>query len=191
MLLKLGLWLYMKVRTVLCLYLYFVTRDGLLAFVFIYSIPVVEIYFPHPPSPYHHQPPPTPTLPFHYTSTHPQTQIHTLTPSPPGLRNELFTRHAPAGHAISTTSVHPSWHATGIIAGFEHKLKEAGIVADPPSNVANAVVEQVVAGRSGQIFMPRSEERKTNLRYWPIWTQDLFLGNVSLNPFGGGRKLEL
>lgn len=99
-----------------------------------------------------------------------------------GLRNELFGRHGPAGHCISTTSVHPSWHATGIIKGFEDKLRENGIVADPPSNVAKAVVEQVVAGRSGQIFMPRWVERQKGMRGFPIWAQDLMLGNISVNP---------
>lgn len=86
--------------------------------------------------------------------------------------------------------MHPSWHKTGIIKGFETKLADAGIVADPPSNVAKAVVEQVLAHRSGQIFMPRSEEGKSGTRGLPIWVQDVLLGNVKLNPFAG-KKLEL
>lgn len=84
---------------------------------------------------------------------------------------------------MATTSVHPSWHATGIIKGFEGKLAEHGIVADPPSNVAKAVLEQVVAHRSGQIYMPRSAEAQAGTRRLPIWLQDIFLGNVQLNPF--------
>jgi len=99
-----------------------------------------------------------------------------------GLRNELLSRYE-NGFTIATTSVHPSWHATGIIKGFESKLAEHGIVADPPSNVARAVVEQVLAHRSGQIFMPRSAEGQAGTRRLPIWVQDAFLGNVQLNPF--------
>lgn len=79
--------------------------------------------------------------------------------------------------------MHPSWHATGIIKGFEGKLAEHGIVADPPSNVAKAVFEQVMAHRSGQIFMPRRVESQARTRILPIWVQDVLLGNVQLNPF--------
>jgi len=99
-----------------------------------------------------------------------------------GLRNELLSRYD-NGFTVATTSVHPSWHATGIIKGFESKLAEHGIIADPPSNVARAVVEQVLAHRSGQIFMPRSAEGQSGTRRLPIWVQDIFLGNVQLNPF--------
>lgn len=99
-----------------------------------------------------------------------------------GLRNELLSRYE-NGFSVATTSVHPSWHATGIIKGFENKLAEQGIVADPPSNVAKAVVEQVLAHRSGQIFMPRSAESQSGTRRLPIWLQDVVLGNVQLNPF--------
>lgn len=99
-----------------------------------------------------------------------------------GLRNELLSRYK-NGYCVATTSVHPSWHATGIIKGFEHKLKEHGIVADPASNVADAVVEQVLAHRSGKIFMPRSAEKQAGTRNMPLWLQDWFLGNVSINPF--------
>lgn len=59
-----------------------------------------------------------------------------------GLRNELLTRYE-NGHCVASTTVHPSWHATGIIKGWEGKLAEHGIRPDPPSNVANAVIEQV------------------------------------------------
>ncbi|KAK5321052.1 hypothetical protein LTR70_004297 [Exophiala xenobiotica] len=99
-----------------------------------------------------------------------------------GLRNELLSKYE-NGFTVATTSVHPSWHATGIIKGFESKLAEHGIVADPPSNVAKAVVEQVLAHRSGQIFMPRSAESQSGTRRLPIWVQDVLLGNVQLNPF--------
>jgi len=72
---------------------------------------------------------------------------------------------------------------TGIIKGVETKLAEHGIIPDPPSNVAKAVVEQVLAHRSGQIFMPRSAEAQSGTRRLPIWLQDVALGNVQLNPF--------
>ncbi|KEF53651.1 uncharacterized protein A1O9_10051 [Exophiala aquamarina CBS 119918] len=88
-----------------------------------------------------------------------------------GLRNELITKY-PNGNCIQTTSVHPSWHSTGIVKPYEDKLASIGIRTDPASNVSSAVVEQVLAARSGRIFMPRSEEAKTGVRGWPVWLQD-------------------
>lgn len=99
-----------------------------------------------------------------------------------GLRNELLSRYQ-NGHCVATTSVHPSWHATAIIKGYESKLAELGIVPDPPSNVAKAVVDQVLAHRSGRIYMPRSAERQAGTRGLPLWLQDMFFQNVRINPF--------
>ncbi|KIY03121.1 uncharacterized protein Z520_01588 [Fonsecaea multimorphosa CBS 102226] len=88
-----------------------------------------------------------------------------------GLRSELRGYYE-NGKCIQTTSVHPSWHATGIVKPLEAKLEQLGIKCDPASNVSDAVVEQVLAGRSGQIFMPRTEESRTRVRDWPLWLQD-------------------
>ena len=99
-----------------------------------------------------------------------------------GLRNELLSRYE-NGHTIANTTVHPSWHATGILKGFESKLAEYGIKPDPASNVSNADVEQVLAHRSGKIYMPRSAEAQSGTRQLPLWVQDWALGNIVLNPF--------
>jgi all-trans-retinol dehydrogenase (NAD+) len=94
-----------------------------------------------------------------------------------GIRAECLTRY-PGGEGVCTTSVHPSWHATGILKGAQKALNKYGIYPDPPSNVSNLVVEQVLKGRSGRIVVPKSEEGKTGLRNWPVWTQDLMHGFV-------------
>lgn len=94
----------------------------------------------------------------------------------PGLRAELFTRHGPAGHSICTTSVHPSWHSTGITKAAEPMLNKYGIYPDPASNVTDLIVEQVLAGRSGQIFVPKDQVRYKNARSWPLWLQDVLAG---------------
>jgi all-trans-retinol dehydrogenase (NAD+) len=70
--------------------------------------------------------------------------------------------------------VHPSWHATGIVKPYEEKLASFGIKMDPASNVSDAVVEQVLAGRSGRIYMPRTEEAKAGIRNYPVWFHDAF-----------------
>ena len=95
-----------------------------------------------------------------------------------GIRAECISRYE-GGEGICTTSVHPSWHATGIIKGAEKELNKYGIIPDPPSNVANGVIEQVVKGRSGRLAFPKSEESKMGLREWPIWVQDVLFGFVS------------
>ncbi|RVX75506.1 hypothetical protein B0A52_00859 [Exophiala mesophila] len=88
-----------------------------------------------------------------------------------GLRAELQYRY-PNGTSIQTTSVHPSWHRTGIVSGLEEKLEAHGLRLDPATNVSNAVVDQVLAARSGRIFMPRGEVGKSRVRTWPLWLQD-------------------
>ncbi|KAJ9632534.1 uncharacterized protein PV06_02891 [Exophiala oligosperma] len=90
-----------------------------------------------------------------------------------GLRAELRDRYE-NGDCIQTTSVHPSWHDTGIVKPFTRILKKNGVRMDPPSNVSDAVIEQVLSSRSGQIFMPRGEERGTHVRSWPVWLQDAY-----------------
>jgi all-trans-retinol dehydrogenase (NAD+) len=94
----------------------------------------------------------------------------------PGLRAELYTRHGIAGHAINTTSVHPSWHSTGITKAAEPQLAKYGIIPDPPTNVTDLIVEQVLAGRSGRIHVPKDQIRYENVRSWPLWVQDVLAG---------------
>lgn len=92
-----------------------------------------------------------------------------------GIRAECLSRY-PGGEGICTTSIHPSWHKTGILKGSEEQLKKYGIYPDPPSNVSNLVVEQVLKARSGNICVPKSEEGKTGMRGYPIWLQDVLMG---------------
>ncbi|KAH7392517.1 hypothetical protein BKA66DRAFT_567854 [Pyrenochaeta sp. MPI-SDFR-AT-0127] len=92
-----------------------------------------------------------------------------------GIRAECLARYS-GGEGICTTSVHPSWHQTGIIKGAEKSLAKLGIVPDPPINVSNIVVEQVLKGRSGRICIPESEERNSNVRN--LWVQDIAYGLV-------------
>ncbi|KIW15142.1 hypothetical protein PV08_05187 [Exophiala spinifera] len=88
-----------------------------------------------------------------------------------GLRAELKHFYE-NGDCIQTTSVHPSWHDTGIVKPYAHILERNGVRMDPASNVSDAVIEQVLASRSGRIFMPRREEGNTSIRSWPVWLQD-------------------
>ncbi len=102
-----------------------------------------------------------------------------------------MTRY-PGGEGICTTSVHPSWHQTGILKGAEKALSKYGIVPDPPSNVSNLVVKQVLKGKSGRLCVPKTEEGKTSLREWPIWVRDILFGFVLKRKerFGFGQDEE-
>ncbi|KAF3048118.1 hypothetical protein E8E12_010517 [Didymella heteroderae] len=95
-----------------------------------------------------------------------------------GLRAECLA-HYPNGRSICTTSVHPSWHQTGILKNAgKDLLDKHGIVPDPPSRVSDVVVEQVLAGRSGRVCVPKDQERHMGVRNWPRWAQDLVFGLV-------------
>ncbi|KAF2008434.1 NAD(P)-binding protein [Aaosphaeria arxii CBS 175.79] len=94
-----------------------------------------------------------------------------------GIRAECLSRY-PGGEGICTTSVHPSWHTTGILKGAEKTLNKHGIYPDPPINVARVVFNQVLAGKSGRIHVPASEEGKAGARNWPLWVQDILMGYV-------------
>ena len=55
-------------------------------------------------------------------------------------------------------------------------MTKQGIVPDPPSRVSDVVVEQVLAGRSGRICVPKSQESNMGIRNWPRWAQDVVFG---------------
>lgn len=81
----------------------------------------------------------------------------------------------PNGTCIQTTCVHPSWHATGIVEPYKDRLAQAGVQFGAASDVSEAVIEQVLAARSGQVFVPRSAAATTRYRDLPIWVRDAAL----------------
>lgn len=95
----------------------------------------------------------------------------------PGLRAECATHYA-GGEGIRTSTIHASWHATGMLKGREETLLQHGIMLDPPSRVSDAVLEQVLRGRSGRLCVPAGGEGNTVIVHWPRWVQDLLLGLV-------------
>ncbi|KAF1994199.1 NAD(P)-binding protein [Amniculicola lignicola CBS 123094] len=104
-----------------------------------------------------------------------------------GIRAELLSRYGPAGRTICTTSIHPSWHATHILTDSTwQNIKSKGYKIDPPSNVVDVVVEQVLKGRSGRVCVPLEEEAKMGFRSWPRWWQDVVGGLMRMS---GGVQL--
>lgn len=92
-----------------------------------------------------------------------------------GLRNELITAYE-NGDCVNMTVVHPGWHSTGITKPFEQRLKtQKGVEFDPAINTAEAVVKQVLAGKSGSLFVPKELSKSSGSRRLPIWLQDLLV----------------
>lgn len=95
-----------------------------------------------------------------------------------GLRAECLAYY-PNGRSICTTSIHPTWHHTGILKNVGKDVLDAnGIVPDPPTRVSDVVVEQVLAGRSGRVCVPENREQSMGVRNWPRWAQDVAFGLV-------------
>jgi len=55
-------------------------------------------------------------------------------------------------------------------------LAKRGIVVHPPKNVSDAVVKQVLSGKSGRLVVPKSGEPISLLRSLPLWAQDALQG---------------
>ncbi|KAF3008658.1 hypothetical protein E8E13_008867 [Curvularia kusanoi] len=109
-----------------------------------------------------------------------------------GLRAEALAHYGPAGSSLCTTSIHPSWHATGILASAgKDLLDKHGIVPDPPTRVSEVVLKQVLKGRSGRVCVPRSQERYMGVRGLPRWVQDLVFGLVGRGSGRAGTFREL
>jgi all-trans-retinol dehydrogenase (NAD+) len=72
------------------------------------------------------------------------------------------------------------------------KLNDFGIYPDPASNVSDLVLENVLNGRSGQIFVPKDQVRNSKMRTYPIWMQDALFGlmGLAIRARGGGKAFE-
>ncbi|KAL1794492.1 hypothetical protein ACET3X_007913 [Alternaria dauci] len=92
-----------------------------------------------------------------------------------GLRAECLTNYS-GGPSLCISSIHPGWHKTGI--DKQGLLASQGILEDPPTPVIDAIVEQVLKGKSGMICVPKHHSRDAWLRFWPRWAQDLKFGLV-------------
>ena len=86
-----------------------------------------------------------------------------------GLNQELKHRYGEAGRCIDTSVVHPMWARTAIIDSWESSLSAAKTAVLSPVAIADRVVEQILSGRGGQIYVPASATNFSGLRGWPTW----------------------
>ena len=90
-----------------------------------------------------------------------------------GLKGELRQIYKPNGKCIQTTIVHPAVHGTGMLKSLQASLRERGGHVLPASNVAHAVIDQILRGRGNQIFAPANAVVVSFLRVLPAWLQEL------------------
>ncbi|KAF2033515.1 dehydrogenase/reductase SDR family member 8 precursor [Setomelanomma holmii] len=94
-----------------------------------------------------------------------------------GLNQEL--KHHYNAPNILTTSIHPNWVRTPLLAPVEQELKQRGSAIIEPEVVADTVVERILGCTGGQVFLPRSISRISSLRGLPNWVQESVRGGVS------------
>jgi short-subunit dehydrogenase len=88
-----------------------------------------------------------------------------------GLAQELKSYHS--APKVRTTVVHPSWTRTPLV----QQLLDASSKFRPPimevETVSDAIVAQVLSGKSGQLILPPRVMPQTLLRSFPSWLQEI------------------
>ncbi|TGO27711.1 hypothetical protein BPAE_0038g00570 [Botrytis paeoniae] len=95
-----------------------------------------------------------------------------------GLASELKALYNAPN--IRTTVVNPGWVRTPLA---EDIISQASF-KDPylePETISNAVVDQVLAGRSGQIILPKNMSIMGTIRGWPWWLQTSLRNMIALD----------
>lgn len=91
-----------------------------------------------------------------------------------GLTQELKYRYN-APH-VRTSVIHPSWVRTPLI----EPLIETGKFSDSvlePETVGNAIVAQILGGKSGQVILPGVQSILAGARGFPTWLQQFIRGS--------------
>ncbi|KAH6642453.1 hypothetical protein C7974DRAFT_301908 [Boeremia exigua] len=94
-----------------------------------------------------------------------------------GLTQELrLSYNAPN---VLTTSIHPNWVRTPLLAPVEAELKKRAAIVMEPEDVADAIAKQVFECRGAQVFLPASAGRTSLIRALPNWMQERIRLGVS------------
>ncbi len=73
------------------------------------------------------------------------------------------------GHCIQASTIHPLWARTPLIGSWENELTKAKQPVLTAEEVASKVVEQVLSGRSGSVYIPEKQVIGSLLRVVPDW----------------------
>ncbi|KAF1997338.1 NAD(P)-binding protein [Amniculicola lignicola CBS 123094] len=85
-----------------------------------------------------------------------------------GLTQEL--KHRYGCPQVKTSLVYPSWTKTRLITAIEKGIRKSRAPVMEPNDVAEAMVNQIVAARSGHIYLGPSI--LASLRALPTWLQE-------------------
>ncbi|KAF2754955.1 NAD(P)-binding protein [Pseudovirgaria hyperparasitica] len=89
-----------------------------------------------------------------------------------GLGQEL--KHRYCVPEVLTTCVHPHWTKTPMLNAFEDSLIATKQFILKPETTADAVVKQIISGKSGQLIIPEAFSLASALRGLPHWLQEGF-----------------
>ena len=95
-----------------------------------------------------------------------------------GLGQEL--KHRFSAPEIKTSIVQPTYVQTKLINSFAGSLQSSRALVIRPETVSNAIVKQILSGRSGQIVLPGWMGAAGGARGWPSWLQE-FLRDTTKN----------
>lgn len=86
-----------------------------------------------------------------------------------GLAQELkYYHNAPK---VRTTTVHPSWTRTPMVTPLLEASSKFRPAVMEVETVTDAIVAQIISGKSGQLILPPSVTPHTLIRSWPSWAQ--------------------
>ncbi|KAJ5778782.1 hypothetical protein N7520_002028 [Penicillium odoratum] len=95
----------------------------------------------------------------------------------PNVRTRLviqFTSFAREDYLIEILSIfHPLWVRTPFIKGFTDHQDQFGQPIMTPKAVSDAIVDQIVSRRSGQVILPRHFSLAGSIRACPLWLQEM------------------
>jgi all-trans-retinol dehydrogenase (NAD+) len=73
------------------------------------------------------------------------------------------------GHCIQASIVHPMWARTPLVGSWEKQLIASKSAMLEPKDVAAPVVEHVLRGQSGSVFVPKQMRYYTLIKGLPDW----------------------
>jgi all-trans-retinol dehydrogenase (NAD+) len=88
-----------------------------------------------------------------------------------GLIQEL--KHRYDAPEIKTSIIHPYYVDTKLASPFMRNLKQKKRPIMDPQTVADATVQQILSGKSGQICLPKRMGRGSLVRGLPWWIQEV------------------
>lgn len=99
-----------------------------------------------------------------------------------GLTQEL--KHRYNAPFIKTSIVHPIYVRTKLITSYADSLRRNRAIVIEPETVSNAIVKQILSGRSGQIVLPWWMSAASGARGWPAWLQEILRDSTARDADG-------